>query len=164
MTPHFLLECVITGDESWVFLSTTHRNQAPEHGSGTHFKPLQAQKIFVQSNCATRKFPSAGNTNHPGQLTEERQNLSAGAVDLITRLLQVNPTSRLRNFLTLRTLKFFHGFRIDKIKSKQRHPKELLEEHFPVDDAVEVNNSCNPEMVQSEILFYDFDQYKPTIV
>uniref|UniRef100_A0A023F0X3 Putative catalytic domain of agc family protein serine/threonine kinase n=1 Tax=Triatoma infestans TaxID=30076 RepID=A0A023F0X3_TRIIF len=110
----------------------------------------------------TNKYPSAGNTNQPGQLTDDRKELSVGALDLITRLLQVNPTNRLRNFLTLRTLKFFHGFNIDKIKSKQINPRELLEHHFPVNNVVEEKN--NPEMVQSEIVFFDFDQYTPTIV
>ncbi|KAK9504591.1 hypothetical protein O3M35_010893 [Rhynocoris fuscipes] len=72
---------------------------------------------IIQNVCL--QYPNGGNTDQPGALTEEKTLLSVGALDLVTRLLTVEPTKRLRNFLTLRTIKFFHGFEIDKIKSKQ---------------------------------------------
>ncbi|XP_018574956.1 uncharacterized protein LOC108913815 [Anoplophora glabripennis] len=46
--------------------------------------------------------------------------------DLLLRLLELNPTRRLRSFRTLETIAFYKGFNFRNIKDKKTKPNDLL--------------------------------------
>ncbi|XP_014254335.1 serine/threonine-protein kinase S6KL [Cimex lectularius] len=102
----------------------------------------------------TSEYPCSGNTSTPGKL--EDVGLSVAARDLIGRLLQPDPTKRLRSLLTLKTIPFFMGFNFDHARAKKIHPKNLFEMSFPDGPKIEMNTS--------NVLFLDFDQMIPTLV
>ncbi|KAK9888153.1 hypothetical protein WA026_000422 [Henosepilachna vigintioctopunctata] len=70
------------------------------------------------------------NPRPPGSLPEGVE-LDTPSRDLLLRLLQIDPSRRLRSLRTLTTIAFYKGYNIQDVQEKKVSPNELLKLHFP---------------------------------
>ncbi|KAJ8915997.1 hypothetical protein NQ315_016675 [Exocentrus adspersus] len=71
--------------------------------------------------------------------------------DILQRLLELDPTRRLRSFRALETTAFFKDFNVKDILEKKVKPNDLLKLYFP-------NGPHNTES-PSEENFENFDRF-----
>ncbi|KAL3274706.1 hypothetical protein HHI36_016083 [Cryptolaemus montrouzieri] len=64
-------------------------------------------------------------------IDKKNPRLSAPSRDLLERLLEKDPTKRLRSLRSLTTIAFFKDYQIEKVKEKTVSPKALLQNHYP---------------------------------
>ncbi|XP_049817221.1 serine/threonine-protein kinase S6KL [Aethina tumida] len=57
--------------------------------------------------------------------------LDVPSKDLLMRLLEIEPTKRLRSLRTLQTIAFYKDYNFDHVKEKMIKPKELLMQFYP---------------------------------
>lgn len=57
--------------------------------------------------------------------------LDVPSKDLLMRLLEIEPTKRLRSLRTLQTIAFYKDYNFDHVKEKMIKPKELLMQFHP---------------------------------
>ncbi|XP_063917580.1 serine/threonine-protein kinase S6KL [Zophobas morio] len=100
----------------------------------------------------TGKYPSteADSADEPEtrRVRLPQHELEVPARDLLLRLLQFEPTKRLRSLRTLQTIAFYKDFNFENVKTKKMKPLDLL-----------------PERPQEEIMeFEDFDGNYDTVL
>lgn len=67
---------------------------------------------------ASENDPKDEGTKKPGSLPEDII-LDVAVKDLLLRLLEVDPSKRLRSLRTLQTIAFYKGFDFEKVKEKK---------------------------------------------
>lgn len=67
---------------------------------------------------ASDNDPKTESTKKPGSLPEGLL-LEVGVKDLLLRLLELDPSKRLRSLRTLQTIAFYKGFNFDDVKEKK---------------------------------------------
>ncbi|GLV43010.1 hypothetical protein CBL_13629 [Carabus blaptoides fortunei] len=72
----------------------------------------------------------AGDTKRPGALPDGCE-LNLACKDLLLRLLEPDPSKRLRSLRVLQTLAFFMKFDFEEVKNKKFEPAEILKQYFP---------------------------------
>lgn len=90
----------------------------------------------IACQMLTSKFPTAAvsgdadDKKRPGALPDQCE-LNLPCKDLLLRLLEPDPTKRLRSLRVLQTLAFFMKFDFEEVKKKKFEPAEMLKQHFP---------------------------------
>lgn len=91
----------------------------------------------------------------PGSLPEQCAQLTPAARNLLQRLLDRDPLTRLRSVLKLQQVAFFKDFSFADVRSKKFSPSSLLEQYFP--DGPPVNEASDKMSNDVEKVFEQFD-------
>ncbi|XP_018323888.1 serine/threonine-protein kinase S6KL [Agrilus planipennis] len=85
---------------------------------------------FPVSAVANENNEKSDNRKKPGTLPDDIF-IDNASKDLLLRLLEVDPTKRLRSLRVMKTIAFFKGFNFEAIEAKQVRPSDILEKRFP---------------------------------